>query len=244
MQLKAVDRVEKQDCGLSLKVTVFPPGPFQPHRDQWEPLHASFDNKSDLPVYWKRHHILNCVQDEAAFRAEHGRTWFERCWFLSGRLRREPSGHLYAVVARSLPAAHVISSSTSFRFTPETWLEHRKKTEGAGELLLGWLHTHSIDSIRSACKKLEKGSQPGSEAKESPCKSGLFLSQEDITSALRYGFSGAFQLTCVLDSDACVVQQADITLSRVLGVWGWSAGLLRQRSVNVINGPWGMGDIF
>jgi hypothetical protein len=245
MKLEAVDTVEKQDSGLSVKVPVFPPGPFQPGRDEWKPLHAAFDQELDLPIFWKKSQILNCVKDEAIFRAVHDKSWFERCWLLTGKVIRDPEGHLYAVVSRSVPAAHVISSCSSFEFTAETWLEHRKETEGTGELLLGWMHTHSLSSCKKSFsgESLKNGSEPSSDGKDLPVKSGLFLSEEDITSARKYGFNGPWQVTCVLDSDACVGQQQGVSLREVLGAWGWCAGFLRRRSVNVIKDiPWGMGE--
>jgi hypothetical protein len=140
----------------------------------------------------------------------------------------------------------LISTSSSFEFSAETWTKLRAEVDEEREMVLGWLHTHSLEFIQRNGDDAA-GETPGPdhwpeaqddstrEGKKQRLHSGLFISALDLESALKRGFGAAYHLTCVLDSDACTkVEKGDINLREILGVWGWHEGMLRRRSIQII----------
>jgi hypothetical protein len=114
-------------------------------------------------------------------------------------------------------------------------------------MLLGWVHTHSLNYLRKKghSAKAEfpaqhciQRSQELSDDTECNCltqiSSGLFLSQMDIESAMKRGFNAAYQLTCILDSDACLGVTENYHLGDIFGVWGYVENSLHQRSIHII----------
>jgi hypothetical protein len=231
--------------GLCLEVPGFQKGPLPPPWGSWEPLYPRYDHEGDLPVFWDESLMASLRHEEAEFRRRHRTDWIERCWFIHGHLQRAPHGELWARVARTLPALSLIQASAAgFEFSAETWSHQRTEAEKAGEILLGWIHTHSLEYLGQAERGC-RGEGNAAQGNPSVCDSrsvdlsaesgpdtGLFLSPRDAESAYRLGFSAAYQITCVLDSDACI--RPGKRLSEVLGAWGWSGCLLCRRSVHVV----------
>ena len=219
---------------LVVEVPGFPQGGFPPPQSAWEPLLAGEAMGWGYPVFWSRSDILALMREEAEYR-QRSDSWSERCWFLVGRIVRDPSGRLFGAIHKCLPAVDVRSSASSFEFGPDTWatLQAEKSPE---ELTLGWVHSHSIHTLRRMERDIGEKHHPTEEQAEPYRKSasGLFLSVQDIESALKRGFNGPYQLTCVLDSDLCVMDRTQTPLGEVLGVWGWFEAKLYRRSIHII----------
>jgi hypothetical protein len=223
---------------LAVEVPRFPSGPFCPPKEDWKPLYLEQDIEGDFPVFWQESDMWTLIRDEARYRLESVPHWLERCWFLPGTIVRDPAGHLWGMIRKALPAADLISTPSSFEFGAETWAKLREEME-ENELTLGWVHSHSLEFLRASEEVLPgEGISPRQRAGRAPEKSrktsGLFLSTFDTDSALKRGFNAPYQLTFVLDSDACVLPEEKISLQEALGVWGWFRGNLCRRSIHVI----------
>lgn len=243
LQLRPVQTTESVDC-LTTEVPNFPFGSPPPARALSEALSAQYDFEADLSIFCPEFLITGLRQDEARFRERHAE-WFERAWFLHGHIRRAPSGELWAMITRILKARNLeIVSAAGFEFSPETWMNQRAEAERAGEILLGWVHSHSMHHLARVTRagREQLAAPEFSRDGRDPLKqnsthnrgssSGLFLSTQDVESANRFGFSAAYQVTCVLDSDACIRPEAG--LGEVLGVWGWYEGSLCRRGIDIV----------
>jgi hypothetical protein len=220
---------------LVVRVPRFPRGDSPPPDRAWAPLLAGEYFKWGYPVYWEESDILALVRDEAEYRLNCD-PWMERCWFLVGRIVRDRSGLLWGKIHKCLPALGVRSSASSFEFGPDTWATLQAE-KGPEEVTLGWIHSHSIDFLR----KMENDLSQQNHYREDQAgpsgmgrATGLFLSAQDIESALKRGFNGPYQLTCVLDSDVCSPDRSGTALGQVLGVWGWFGAKLCRRSIHII----------
>jgi hypothetical protein len=224
---------------LAVEVPTFKPGPYPPSGDTWEHLLPEQNRESDLPIFTRELLIRDLVRDEIRFRGEHQSGWFERCWFVFGLVQRDPDGNLWGWISRLVPTVDVKATRASFEFAPGTWWAQRKQVERTGEMLLGWIHTHSLESLEQAAGTppefpVSNPSQEmsGGRVGTQQLRSGLFLSFEDIQSA-RKCFSAAYHLSGILDSDACL-QGENGRLEEVFGVWGWIEGCLCRRSIHLV----------
>jgi hypothetical protein len=142
-------------------------------------------------------------------------------------------------VTRILPARELQATAASFEFTPETWSGQMRELEANGGMMLGWVHTHSVEFLarlgKEAASEVPAATAERDDAPQEgkQLRSGLFLSLHDMDSASRRGFGAPYHLTCVLDSDACVNPEP-VGLGRILGVWGWHENRLCRRSVHVV----------
>jgi len=226
------------DC-LEIEVPAFCRGPYPPAEDARFSLFPIGEEDWDLPVYVMEQTLREIIQDEVHFRRQHGDDWYERCWFPVGSISRDPDGNLWSMVHRFVRARNLDATPAFFAFGPDTWAVLRNEIIETGEELLGWIHTHSVKFLLSkawkeACREpsvneTHAGQLNPSGADFSEHASGLFLSTTDIQSAL----DAAHQITCILDSDACLKSESD-DLSEVIGVWGWHEGYLKRRSIHVV----------
>jgi|GEM_PF-4524779 len=234
---------------LSIHVPAFDPGPYPPEAGKGMILSPENEVASDLPCFMPEALLTqSLIADEVRFRKEHPLDWHERCWFLLGDVVRDPTGSLWSMVRQVMPARLLGSSRAYFEFSPQTWTDVRRFLEMTGGFVLGWIHTHSLNFIHpSDAGEPEQhpileicfdanGQIYGNLATLSYQKrsSGLFLSAIDCESARNRGFGGGHQLTCILDSDACVFMENDGDLSKVFGVWGWRDCILKRRSIYII----------
>jgi hypothetical protein len=223
---------------LVLEVPRFSPGPFALPKEAWEPLFPVKDFEGDFPVFWEESDLRVLIGDENRFRSESGPYWVERCWFLPGAIVRDPAGCLYGMIRKAIPAADTRATSSAFEFGPETWAKLREEMKD-GELMLGWVHSHSVQFLRGE-EEESPGERPprrdgaGRAGEKEEKESGLFLSGMDTDSALKRGFNAPYHLTVILDSDVCLRPPHHIPLEEAVGVWGWFQGRLCRRSIYVI----------
>ena len=196
----------------------------------------------ELPIYCRETLIRDLAQDEADFRRTRAADWNERCWFLSGAITREPCGRLWGSIERIVPARSVRATAGSFEFSAATWSDFYRDLAARNELLMGWLHTHSLAYLSEKKDDAVERQKPGSSAGNTGpggCVrkkvSGLFLSGIDRESARRRGFNGPFHITAVLDSDVCARSAAGSDLGELLGVWGWYGLRLARRSLYIVH---------
>jgi hypothetical protein len=196
----------------------------------------------DLPIYCRETLIRDVAQDEADFRRTQAADWRERCWFLSGTVAREPCGRLWGSIERIVPARRVRATAGSFEFSAETWSDFYRDPKARGEVLMGWLHTHSLAHLEEKADGSAEHWKPGASAGNAgpdgntrKKMSGLFLSGIDRDSARRRGFNGPHHITAVLDSDVCVLNKAGSDLGEMLGVWGWFGLRLARRSLYIVH---------
>jgi len=233
IRVMAGDRHPEPDL-LVVEVPSFPRGGFPPPGKSWEPLLEGDGMGWGYPVFWKQSDLLALMCEEADYRLKSSQ-WSERCWFLVGKIVRDPSGSLWGAIHKCIPSVDVRSSASSFEFGPDTWAALQAE-KGPEELTLGWLHSHSIGFLRKTERDIGGKHYTPEEPAESQGRvaSGLFLSLQDIESALKRGFNGPYQLTCILDSDVCTPDRSGISLGEVLGVWGWFGANLCRRSIHMI----------
>jgi hypothetical protein len=223
---------------LVVEVPRFPPGPFAPPKEAWEPLCPGEDFEGDYPVFWEESSLRALIGDEARFRSESGPHWTERCWFLLGTIVRDPAGCLYGTIRKAIPAADTRATASAFEFGPETWAKLGEEMKD-DELTLGWVHSHSVQFLQEEDEDFMDERPPqlqgaGRTREKEGKESGLFLSREDIDSALKRGFNAPYQLTVILDSDVCLRPAHHIPLREAVGVWGWFQGRLSRRSIYVL----------
>jgi proteasome lid subunit RPN8/RPN11 len=245
--IKPTVSFQKEDY-LEVLIPKFESGPYPPSMRRCVPLCPAYDRKSDLPFYVTESLIRKAlIEDEARFRREHPIDWHERCWFILGKILRDPDGKLWGNIQRIIPACHLETSYAFFEFSPETWMVLREEIRKSRELVLGWVHTHSVTFLNQMGRKalLEMPAQAidtvskdmvcQTEAKRSAnISSGLFLSTTDTESAMKRGFNAAYQLTCILDSDAIEIANEKNRLDRAIGVWGYFENTLRPSSFYII----------
>ena len=203
----------------------------------------------DLPIYCPETVIRDLVQDETDFRRTRAAYWKERCWFLTGTVSRERCGRLWGCIECIVPARRVSATAGSFEFSAETWSDFYRDIEARDEVLMGWLHTHSLAYLSEKADGSAERPQPGTSAgNASPGgnvrqeSSGLFLSGIDRESARRRGFNAPHHITAVLDSDVCVRNEAVSDLGELLGVWGWFGLRLARRSLYIVHNSSATGD--
>jgi hypothetical protein len=233
---------------LDILIPKFDPGPFPPPARICEPLWPEPVDKSWIPFYANESLIrYSLIEDEAEFRRRHLEDWYERCWFVLGKVMRDPAGNVWGSIRRFVAAQYLYASCSYFEFNPETWRALHSKLEITKEMLLGWVHTHSLEMLRRLGRKAASefpSQQSTSETQDSPestdgeillkISSGLFLSQMDIDSAMKLGFNAAYQLTCILDSDTCAAAEDNSKLCDMFGVWGYVDTILKRRSIHII----------
>lgn len=160
---------------------------------------------------------------------------------------RDPAGNVWGRIQRFVAAQYLHASCSYFEFNPETWRVLHSELEITKEMLLGWVHTHSLEMLRRLGREAAPEfpyPQSASETQESPeaadsrilleIFSGLFLSQMDIDSAMKLGFNAGYQLTCVVDSDTCAAAEDNSKLGDMFGVWGYADTSLNRRSIDII----------
>jgi len=156
---------------------------------------------------------------------------------------------LWGSIERIVPARRVRATAGSFEFSAETWSDFYRDLEIRNELLMGWLHTHSLaylsENKDEAAQRREPGASAGNRGPGGCVRqkmSGLFLSGIDRDSARRRGFNGPHYITAVLDSDVCVRSAAGSDLGELLGVWGWFGLRLTRRSLYIVHDSSTTGD--
>jgi hypothetical protein len=234
--------------GLRVQVPEFVLGPYPPEFWICEPLLTDTQEGNSIPFFAEASLIRNSlVNDEVEFRQSHLDDWYERCWFIVGNVIRNPSGKLWGHIQRIIEARNIASSCFSFAFGPDTWRMLYEEIDYPNEIVLGWVHTHSLDYLRqdrdvaSAELPARRGDQCTCEVPQDnsgnefmDLSDGLFLSEMDIESATTRGFNAAYQLTCVVDSDACAAAEDNSKLGDMFGVWGYVDTILNRRSINII----------
>jgi hypothetical protein len=238
----------KHSDGLDILIPKFDPGPFAPESRICEPLQHELKVKSWIPFYANESLIRHSlIEDEVEFRRRHVEDWHERCWFVLGKIMRDPAGNVWGSIQRFIVAQYLYASCAYFEFNPETWRALHSELEITKEMLLGWVHTHSLEMLRrlggeaapefpsrqSHLETQDLPEVPDSKGLLEIC-SGLFLSQMDIDSATKLGFNAAYQLTCILDSDACAATDSHSKLGDMFAVWGYVDTILKRRSIHII----------
>jgi proteasome lid subunit RPN8/RPN11 len=128
--------------GLALELEAEAPAiPIRPGRRRGHGLAQAWDGPraSDFPVLLPRH-----VIDEAVAEARRAPER-EVGGVLLGHLRRdEEDGALYLEVTCLVPAEDTQATGLSVTFTHSTWARVREVAQwrGAGELIVGWVHSH------------------------------------------------------------------------------------------------------
>jgi hypothetical protein len=141
---------------------------------------------------------------------------------LLGRLFRDGGiGRLFVEVTAQVPARHTDASATRLTFTADTWTDVRSALalRGAGELMLGWWHSHPV---REWCKDC-------SEEKRRECAFARGFLSEDDRLLHRTVFPRAYTLA-LLASDTGAPEPP-------LNLFGWSGGRLEERSWFTLREP-------
>jgi hypothetical protein len=141
------------------------------------------------------------------------------------------------MIERTQEVETTSASSSFFEFSPQAWRSLKREIGDSEKLLLGWIHTHSVEFLTRAgsiktndthaphAKESEQSGHRHSDCNAKKMNSGLFLSKVDIESADKRGFSAPYHLTCVLDSDVCseirLLEDSNVPFHKTLGVWGW-----------------------
>lgn len=174
-------------------------------------------NTDDIPVY-----LPQGVLDEAAQLTEAAGA-DETGGVLIGHLCRAADGPELAVqVTGQIPASHVEATTIRLTFTAETWSAVRDALarRGAGELLLGWWHSHSyLKTLCADCAERQAGH----------CRvTAAFLSEEDCL-LHRAVFPQPYSVALVLSASPCSGLQ--------WALFGWRYGVIVSRGFHVLNAP-------
>jgi hypothetical protein len=215
-----LSRPDHSEARLSVCIPEFSIGPVPPEVNTCKPLAPEFQHAEDMPVYMDYRLFEDIIRNEKQFRKSAAeKNWTERCWFLVGNVFRNPlEAGLYGMISSLVEAEHLsYMSSAYFELTPMSWIALNNQLEKTNMSLMGWIHTHSLEIIK----------------KDDDKSSGLFLSQIDYKTALKCGFSGAEQITMVLDSDRTDYDKPQ-SLKELFGAWGWRWGFLTRRNIQIV----------
>ena len=79
---------------------------------------------------------------------------------LIGHLRRDPAEvEIFLEITAQISARHVVADANRLTFTPETWhaVDTALAARGAGEIMLGWWHSHPVGAWCETCPPEKRG---------------------------------------------------------------------------------------
>ncbi|MBN2491654.1 MAG: hypothetical protein JXQ29_12465 [Planctomycetes bacterium] len=167
------------------------------------------------------------VLEEAAVRTA-AAGGVETGGILVGRLHRDPRGpEILAEVTAQIPARHARAGSKHLEFTPETWTDVAQALalRGAGELMLGWWHSHPARTWCGDCEPARRLA--------CPLARGFFSAADRRLH--QTVFPRAYSVALVLGDRV----RNDLTWERYHDVYGWSRGDLQPRGYHLKHAPKG-----
>lgn len=140
--------------------------------------------------------------------------------FLLGRLERHPDSRDVATVVTGYLPARAEGTATRLSFTPECWTAAHSAIalRGNGEALVGWVHSHLVDTLCRDC--------PEERRRNCPRASGFF--SEHDRSVHRVAFPRAYQIALVVN-----VSFGETTHS----CFGWRDGAIARRGLHLDREP-------
>ncbi|MEE8141581.1 MAG: hypothetical protein V3T77_00635, partial [Planctomycetota bacterium] len=145
---------------------------------------------------------------------------------LIGHLRRDVSRfEVFLEVTAQVPALHTEAKSMSLTFTPDTWtaVQNAIDVRGAGELMVGWWHSHPA---RIWCQDCEP-----SRWQSCPLARSFFSSSD--RNFHRMVFPRAYSVAHVVGDQVL----ENRTWQNFHAVYGWQRGTLQQRGYYEMERP-------
>ncbi|KOR30376.1 hypothetical protein TI05_14115 [Achromatium sp. WMS3] len=236
--LRSLKRKNNPTIGVQILVPNYPNGTALP--TQWHELNSSYCNANDMPFYIPASILEKLKQDEQAF-GKRDEPWQERSWFLTGSIERY-GNELAVMVQNIFLAEETTANSAELAFSAATWSHLRQRLDASGQILVGWLHSHSMKNLShiSIDQNIQTNTQtipqpvtpPATSTQNYANGSGLFLSLLDIIAA-RKGFSAPWMAIGVIDADTC--HSGGDEPQHLLALWEWQHGLLIRRSARLVD---------